>query len=193
MRRKFQGKLLFILLVFGLVLMNFNVPIIPVNAEDNVYEDQYQLEQGGGRFYVVNLTSSADLQINCTAYYKGVFYAYMYDERPIDSHLLRDGSIDALITDQAVAYNETPSLIYSPIINDTVSTVSLNYTAPSTRLYYLEIIVVENGPDTLKLESNYELQAYYIPFIPGYNLEIFASCAVFMVFLIYFKIRKRRG
>ena len=116
----------------------------------------------------------------------------MYDERPLDSHLLPDGSIDASITDQAVAYNETPSLVYSSTINDTVSSVFLNYTAPSIRLYYLEIIVVENGPDTFKLESNYVLQPYYIPFIPGYNIEIFASCAVFIVFLIYFKIRKQR-
>ena len=192
MRRKFQGKLLFLLLVFGLVLMNFSVPITPVSAEDNIYEDQYQLQQGATRFYVVNLTLDANWIINCTAYYKGVFHIYLFDERPTDNHVLRDGSLDASITDQAVAYNETPSLIFSSGLNDTVYSVTLNYTAPSYKLYYLEIIVVENGPDTFRLESNYELQAYYIPFIPGYNVEIFASCAVFIVFLIYFKIRKRK-
>ena len=192
MRRKFQSKLLFVLLIFGFVLMNSSVPIKPVVAEDNIYEDQYQLQQGATRFYIVNLTLDANLQINCTAYYKGVFYVYIFNERPVDNHVLSDGSIDASITDQAVAYNETPSLIYSSSINDTVSSVSLNYTAPTFQLYYLEIIVVENGPDTFKIESNYALQAYYIPFIPGYNLEIFASCAVFIVFLIYFKIRKPR-
>jgi len=192
MRRKFQGKLLFLLLVFGLVLMNFNMSIKPGAAEDNNYVDQYQLQQGAARYYVVNLTADANLFINCTAYFEGVFHAYIFDERPEDRHVLRDGSLDASITDQAVAYNETPSLIFSSDLNDTVNSVTLNYTAPSYKLYYLEIIVVENGPDTFRLESNYELQAYYIPFIPGYNIEIFASCAVLSLFLIYFKIRKRR-
>ena len=192
MRRKFQGKLLFLLLVFGLAFMNFNVPIKPVSAEDNNFVDQYQLQQGTSRLYVVNLTSNANLFINCSAYYKGVFYIYIFDERPLDSHVLRDGSIDASITENAAAYNETPSLVFSEDLNDTVSFITLNYTAPSYRLYYVEIILVENGPDTFRLESSYAMQAYYIPFIPGYNLEILASCAVFAIFLIFFKIRKRR-
>jgi len=187
-----RRKLLFLFLFFGLVTMNFSFPITPVSAEDNNYVDQYQLQQGAARCDVVNLTADADLFINCTAFFKGVFYVYIFDERPEDSHILRDGSLDASITDQAVAYNETPSLIFSSDLNDTVNSVTLNYTAPSYKLYYLEIIVVENGPDTFRLESNYELQAYYIPFIPGYNIEIFASCAVLSLFLIYFKIRKRR-
>ena len=169
MRRNFQGKLLFLLLVFGLALMNFSVPITPVSAEDNIYEDQYQLQQGATRFYVVNLTLDANWIINCTAYYKGVFHIYLFDERPTDNHVLRDGSLDASITDQAVAYNETPSLIFSNNLNDTVNSVTLNYTAPSYQLYYLEIIVVENGPDTFRLESNYALQAYYVPFIPAFH------------------------
>ncbi|QEE15634.1 hypothetical protein DSAG12_01460 [Promethearchaeum syntrophicum] len=193
MRRKFQGKLLFILLIVGMLINNFDDPIILANAEDNIYEDQYQLQQGATRFYVVNLSLNANLQINCTAYYKGVFHVYIFDERPTDNHVLNDGSIDASITDQAVAYNETPSQIFSPNINNTVNSVTLNYTAPSFQLYYLEIIVVENGPDTFKLESNFALQAYYIPFIPGYKLEIFASCAVFIVFFIYFKIKKYKS
>jgi len=188
-----RRKLVFLFLVFGLVTMNFRVPITPVSAEDNNYVDQYQLQQGAARFYVVNLTADADLFINCTAFFKGVFHAYIFDERPEERHVLKDGSLDASITDQAVAYNETPSLIFSSDLNDTVNSVTLNYTAPSYKLYYLEIIVVENGPDTFRLESNYELQAYYIPFIPGYNVEIFASCAVLSLFLIYFKIRKRRN
>jgi len=172
--------------------MNFSIPIKPVAAEDNIYEDSYQLQQGAARFYVVNLTSDANLFINCTAIYKGVFYIYIFDERPEDSHFLRDGSLDVSMTDKAVAYNETPSLIYSESLNDTVSFVSLNYTASSYQLYYLEIVIIENGPDTFRLESSYAMQAYYIPFIPGYNLEILASCAGFAIFLIYFKIRKRK-
>ncbi len=172
--------------------MNFNVPIKPVSAEDNNFVDQYQLQQGTARFYVVNLTSNANLLINCSAYYKGVFYIYIFDERPLDSHVLSDGSIDASITESAAAYNETSSLVFSDDLNDTVSFITLNYTAPVYQLYYVEIILVENGPDTFKLESSYAMQAYYIPFIPGYNLEIFTSCAVFATFLIFFKIRKRR-
>ena len=113
MRRKFQGKLLFLLLVFGLTMMNFSAPINSVSAEEYIYEDQYQLQQGATRFYVVNLTLDANWFINCTAYYKGVFHIYLFDERPTDNHVLRDGSLDASITDQAVAYNETPSLIFS--------------------------------------------------------------------------------
>ena len=192
MRRKFQSKLLFLLLVLGLAFMNFSVPIKPVSAEDNNFVDQYQLQQGTARFYVVNLTSNANLFINCSAYYKGVFYIYIFDERPEYSHFLRDGSINASMTDNSVAYNETPSLIFSESLNDTVSFITLNYTVPSYRLYYVEIILAENGPDTFKLESSYAMQAYYIPFLPGYNLEILTSCAVFATFLIFFKIRKRR-
>ncbi|MBA7570837.1 hypothetical protein ES708_12590 [subsurface metagenome] len=191
MRRKFQCKLLFLLLVFGLALVNFSVPIKPVAAEDNIYVDQYQLQQDATRFYVVNLTSDANWIVNCTAYYKGVFHLYIFDERPTDNHVLRDGSLDASITDQAVAYNETPSLIFSSNLNDTVNSVTLNYTAPSYKLYYLEIIIVEKGPDTFRLESNFELQAYYIPFISGES-RILVICSVFTTFLILFKIMKRR-
>lgn len=192
MRRKKISKLFFLLLLFGLVSMNFSMPIKPGVAEDNQYVDQYQLQQGAVRFYVVNLTIDANLNINCTAYYRGVFHIYIFDERPDINHILKDGSLNASITDQAVAYNETSSLIFSSNLNDTVSSITLNYTAQSHQLYYLEIIIVENSPDTFRLESNYELQAYYIPFIPGFKVDIFASCAIFTVFLIYFKIRKRK-
>ena len=61
-----RRKLLFLFLFFGLVTMNFSVPITPVSAEDNNNVDQYQLQQGAARFYVVNLTADADLFINCT-------------------------------------------------------------------------------------------------------------------------------
>jgi len=172
--------------------MNFNVPIKSVSAEDNNFVDQYQLQQGTSRLYVVNLTSNANLFINCSAYYKGVFYMFIFDERPLEGHVLRDGSIDASITESAAAYNETPSLVFSEELNDTVSFITLNFTAPSYRLYYVEIILVENGPDTFRLESSYTMQAYYVPFIPGYNIEAFASCAISATFLIFLKIRKRR-
>ena len=192
MRRKFQGKLLFLLLVFGLAFINFNVPIKSVSAEDNNFVDQYQLQQGTSRLYVVNLTSNANLFINCSAYYKGVFYMFIFDERPLEGHVLRDGSIDASITESAAAYNETPSLVFSEELNDTVSFITLNFTAPVYQLYYVEIFLIENGPDTFRLESSYAMQAYYVPFIPGYNIEVIASCAISAIFLIFLKIRKQR-
>ena len=40
--------------------MNSSFSIKPVSAEENFYEDQYQLQQGAARFYVVNLTSNAN-------------------------------------------------------------------------------------------------------------------------------------
>lgn len=191
-RSKFQGKIIFLILIIGFLSVSTNSQIKQIIAQESDYVDQFQLQQGATRLYVVNLTSNAHLFLNCTAYYKGIFYIYLFNERPLDNHILSNGSIDASITDMAVVYNETPSLVFSQSLNDTVHSVSLNYTAPSYRLYYIEIILFDNGPDTFRLESSYAMQAYYVPFIPGYNIDFISGCSIFAVFLLYFKVKKQK-
>lgn len=201
MQRKISGKLSFIksILLLSAIFLSLLEGIQIVSAttnEDYTAKEQFILQQGSFRMYLTSLDEGETLSINCTALYHGKFYLYLYDHRPTGDNFLENSTSYPNLGNSLVAYNETPSLVFSEAINDTVYTTFLNYTAGENKLHYLEIRLVENGPDTFLLETytgaeNHEIQAYYVPFIPGYTSYYLGIIVIGSVGGIIYRIQKK--
>lgn len=155
------------------------------------YTEQFQLEQSTARYYVATLHENDTWVLSCAAVYKGVFHLFIFDERPKADFFNEDGQLDDEITKVAVAYNNTPIEIFSITLNDTISFISLEFKASKSMMYYLEIACVQSGPDTFMLNSSHEIQPYFIPFIPGFPVDITLYFSLFTVCVIIV-IRKNK-
>ena len=173
-------KITFTLLIISqaLVFISNGTAQTPIPSA-KLYTEQFRLEQNNIRYYVTALNESQIWEINLTSVYHGIFHLFLFDERPQKEYLTENGTLNSIIYSDCVAYNNTPVIIPSQTIeNDTINFVSLSYTASNNSLYYLMIALVGGtAPDSFILTSNSQVQAYFIPFLPGYPLEWIIICS----------------
>ena len=189
------------ILILGIItcslLFTMTIGITNVSAEfcgeitPQIYSDQFRLENNSARFYVTALNKSDTWAINLTSVFHGIFYMYIFNFRPQQNYIYSNGTIDPNIHTVAEVYNETPVKINSTVlVNDTVNFIQLNFTANSNHLYYLMIALIGgSAPDSFVLYSNQQIQAYFIPFVPGFPVEwIFLGIGL-GISLVWFKHR----
>ncbi|MHA1610507.1 MAG: hypothetical protein ACTSYU_00520 [Promethearchaeota archaeon] len=164
------------------------------NAEQESFSEIFRMENDSSRYYITDLDTNETWSIKLNASYKGIFYIFLFEERPEEELTLDETTSDPLIYDTAVAYNNTPSYLFDSDLNDTISNVCLDYTytGDQTILFFLQIILVENGPDSFQLWSSKEIQPYYIPFIAGYSTIATIGGTVLAFFGIFFVINRKK-
>jgi hypothetical protein len=182
------------LIIGQFLILNSNGAAQQPAPSATLYSEQFRLEQNNIRYYVTALNASQVWEINLTSVYHGIFHLFLFDSRPQKEYLGENGALDSSVYTDSVAYNNTPVVIPSKTIeNDTINFVSLSYTASNDSLYYLMVALVGGtAPDTFILTSNSQVQAYFIPFLPGYPLEwiIVSSMLGFGVVIIKKRIFK---
>ncbi len=184
-----------------LSLTGFCLRIAPITAEtqDPNFSEKFTLENGGTRYIMTHLSDNETWSVNCTAYYTGKFYLFLFDERPIDEYIYRNGSLNPEITTEASTYNMTPAKVYSAEIEANVSSTTLTYTAhlrsyQEAQLFYIQIYCISGGPDAYYIISpDHEIQPYYIPFISAYPAWIFGLCCLVSIGVLTTKKKKQRG
>ena len=189
---KKKGLVLPIIFMMCAVML-FSVDFVSSSSE-TTFTEQFRLENASTRYYLASLEVNETWSINCTALFTGKFYLYIFQDRPEDSsHMLKNGSVDSEILSIALVYNVTPSQIFSETLNETVFFTSLDFKAPTETLYYLQIILIEGGPDTFILSSSVPFQAYYIPFIAGYPANMLLGIILISSGIFFQRIRKQRN
>ncbi|UYP47666.1 hypothetical protein NEF87_003951 [Candidatus Lokiarchaeum ossiferum] len=169
---------------------------VKAETENETYlPEEFIMQQNASRLYLTDLTMNDTWFLNCTAKYQGIFYLYLYNARPTNENFLTENTEYPEIGGALVAYNETPTEVFSAKLNDTVHTITLEYKAPADSLYYLEIRLIENGPDTFVLKSKInnqykDVQAYYIPFIPGYPSIFIITTATLTIIILRRKAKQ---
>jgi hypothetical protein len=189
---RFKVVSFLLLLMIGPIISSDFVHAQTLSAQIS-FREQFRLEEGTVRYYVATLNETSVWTLNCTGIYEGVFYLFIFQNRPRQGFIDPETkNISSEMYENAVAYNNTPTYINSTVVQDlSVSYIELTYTIPKTGLYYMCVVIVENAPDTFLLESNYELQPYFIPFIPGYPTEWIGICSTIMIIgLIQLKKKK---
>ncbi|NVM17690.1 MAG: hypothetical protein HWN80_08235 [Candidatus Lokiarchaeota archaeon] len=122
------------------------------------FEHIDNINDGISVYFLVHLEASENIEINVTHSDNGNFNLFLYDKRPTESFINIDNSLNPDIYDVAINY----SIDDNPYIN---------YTVSASKIYYIELILIENGPDTFFFYcSNDELTRYYLPIIPGYEM-----------------------
>lgn len=166
------SKIFLVLLIFSILF-----PINFVLAKTRfVHEDK--MNEGGSMFFLVDLEEDEEIEVELKAYEDGYFHLYLFDERPTETHVNYDNTIDSDINKDKVAHDKGKH-------------PEINYTAEDDQIYYLQIILEKNGPDFFRLEANKRLTRYYLPQIPGYEVELIMISLILSTGIIIFIIKKK--
>ena len=139
------------------------------------------INDGISVYFLVDLEAGENIEINITHTGDGNFTLFLFGSRPTESYVNIDKTLNPSIFQVALNY----SIDDNPYIN---------YTALESKIYYIELILIDNGPDTFFLNSNIdELTRYYLPIVPGFQVEllIFSSFLSVGLVLILYKRRMR--
>jgi len=155
-----------IIMLFLLIPMTNTIAFIHI---DNVKDGNYV-------FFLIDLEVDENLELNLTHTGSGNFTLFLFNTRPELSYVNDDKTLNENIFTKVVNY----SLDDNPYIN---------FTATELRIYYIEIILISGGPDTFTLTANKDLTRYYLPIIPGFQLEmvIFSLIVALGLIVIFYK------
>ena len=157
--------------------MFFSIPKV------NAFEHIDNIDDGISVYFLIDLDVNDTIEISITHTGAGNFALFLFDTRPQDSYVNLDNTLNPEIYDLAINY----SLLDNPYIN---------YNVSESRIYYIQIVLLENGPDTFLLYCNHDLTRYYLPIIPGYNINLImillAAFSPFILISIKKKIKKTK-
>jgi len=167
MKRKFLAFTLFTLFIL--------IPPVKVSG----FEHIDNINDGISIYFLTHLNNSQTIEINVTHTVDGNFTLFLFDKRPTESFINLDKSLNMRIFDVAINY----SLDDNPYIN---------YTAPVSKIYYIQLILIENGPDTFFLHCNLDsLTRYYLPNISGYSISSLIISLVLVLVIILYRGKKK--
>jgi len=133
------------------------------------YEYSDNINEGISVYYLTALDVGETIEVNVTHLGDGNFNftLFLFDERPLESYVNFDKTLNNEIFNVAINYNldDNPYLYFN---------------ASESKIYYFQLILLDKGPDTFFIYSDKELTQYYLPIIPGYNISLF----LILIFLI---------
>ncbi|MHA1845620.1 MAG: hypothetical protein ACTSWE_15285 [Promethearchaeota archaeon] len=159
------------MLIFLILMLS---PISTVTA----YENVEKISESTSAFFLVNLNKGELLEIKVESLEEGVFGLFLFDERPEETYVNFDGTLNNEIFDKTILYDigKEPKLVYI---------------TENTQIYYIQLILLENGPDTYILTSNKELSRYYLPQLPGYSVPVLLISVISVMILLMMKFKKK--
>ncbi|MFX0071800.1 MAG: Loki-CTERM sorting domain-containing protein [Candidatus Hermodarchaeota archaeon] len=166
-------KFFLIVLIFWLLF-----PICYALSVERDFKFEDRVNEGASRFFMVDLEEDDELEVELDAREDGFFHIFLFDERPEEDHVNYDKTIDDDI------YKED-------ITHDKGKHPDINYTAEDDQIYYIQVILEKNGPDSYKLEANTKLTRYYLPQIPGYQIELLLLTVGLSIGIIVFLVKKK--
>ena len=159
----------------GLAFISLLIFCIP---KVNAFEYIDNIENGISVYFLVSLDAGENLEVNITHSGTGNFTLFLFDSRPYTSYVNLDNSLNPEIFNVAINY----SLSDNPYIN---------YSISEPHIYYIQVLLIENGPDTFFLYCNHELTRYYLPTIPSYNIYLVIATIFLMIPFILILIKKK--
>ncbi|MHA1235264.1 MAG: Loki-CTERM sorting domain-containing protein [Promethearchaeota archaeon] len=153
------------------------IPIVSIFG----FEYIDNINDGISVYFLVDLEAGENIEINVTHTGDGNFTLFLFDSRPSQTYVNDDKTLNPIIFQVALNY----SVDDNPYIN---------YTVSQPKIYYIELILIDNGPDTFFLVSNIDdLTRYYLPIVPGFQVEllIISSFLTIGLILILYKRRMR--
>ena len=153
--------------------------VLPITNVKSFTHIDY-IKDGNYAFFLFDLGEGNSTEISVTHDANGNFTLFLFDKRPTESYVKSDKTLDHKIFSHINKNNY--SLSDNPY---------LNFTAPQTKIYYIEVILVGNGPDSYTLTSNEDLTRYYLPIIPGFRLEYIMFSIILTLSVIFILSKKK--
>ncbi|HUW89415.1 MAG TPA: hypothetical protein VMV43_02740 [Candidatus Nanopelagicaceae bacterium] len=153
------------------------IPIVSIFG----FEHVDNINDGISVYFLVDLEEGENIEINVTHTGDGNFTLFLFGSRPTQSYVNDDKTLNPIIFQVALNY----SIDDNPYIN---------YTVSQSKIYYIELVLINNGPDTFFLRTNLDkLTRYYLPIVPGFQVEllILSSFLTLGLVLLLYKRRMR--
>ena len=164
-------------LAFILCFLLFLLPIINVKGNSGyIYNKPEKIEVSSPIFFLFPLDVNESVQIQISREKIGNISLFLFDTRPINSYIYPNLTLNQDIYDIKIALN----ISQNPFIN---------YTASQNKIFYVEILIFNNGSDIITVRSTKSLTRYYLPQIPGFPLFMIIGSLFFptLILLIYRK------
>ncbi len=144
------------------------------------YEFRDKITDTTSLFFLVALDKDQDdnLLISLTHEGDGEFYIFLFNFRPNKTNVNIDKTFNNEIFAAALLYNE--------------SALNYTHTEDTALIYYIQIVLLNGGPDFFTLNSNLTLVRYYLPSLPGFPVEIMLISSIISIGLIIIIIKKKR-
>ncbi|MFX0031801.1 MAG: hypothetical protein ACFE8V_00635 [Promethearchaeota archaeon] len=161
-------------LVFPLIILSLLVWFPTVQG----YQYSDNINEGISVFFLIALDEGETIEVNVTHSGTGNFTMFLFNQRPVDSYVSFDKTLNREIFNIAINFSleENPYMYYN---------------ATESKIYYFQIILLDDGPDTYFIYSDKELTRYYLPIIPGYHVLLVSSLIIMISGLLAFKFRKK--
>ncbi|MBY9015480.1 MAG: hypothetical protein KGD68_07295 [Candidatus Lokiarchaeota archaeon] len=151
------------------------IPIVSIFG----FEHIDNINDGISVYFLVDLEEGENIEINITHIEDGNFTLFLFGSRPTQSYVNDDKTLNPTIFEVALNY----SIDDNPYIN---------YTVSQSKIYYIELILIDNGPDTFFLRTNIdELTRYYLPIVPGFQVELLIISSFLTVGLVLILYKRR--
>jgi hypothetical protein len=142
------------------------------------FEFKDKVNGGISVFFLVDLDVGENIVLSVSHEGDGNFMLFFFDTRPFESHVNLDKTLNPTIFDMSIAY-------------DLSENPALNFTASQHQIYYMQIILLETDSDTFTLSSTKDLTRYYLPQIPGFQLEFIAISLLLSSIIVMVVIKKK--
>ena len=142
------------------------------------YEYSDNINEGISVYYLTALDLGETIEVNVTHLGDGNFTLFLFDERPLESYVNFDKTLNKEIFNIAINYSldENPYLFFN---------------ASESKIYYFQLTLLDTGPDTFFIYSDKELTRYYLPIIPGYNLLLLGLMIPLIIGLLVLISKKK--
>ncbi len=151
------------------------IPIVSIFG----FEHVDNINDGISVYFLVDLEAGENIELNITHTGDGNFTLFIFGSRPTQSYVNDDKTLNPIIFQIALNY----SIDDNPYIN---------YTVSQSKIYYIEVILIDNGRDTFFLRSNIdELTRYYLPIVPGFQVELLIISSFLTVGLVLILYKRR--
>ncbi|MFX0025115.1 MAG: hypothetical protein ACFE8M_01780 [Candidatus Hermodarchaeota archaeon] len=143
------------------------------------YEYSDNINEGISAYYLTALDAGETIEVNVTHLEDdGNFTLFLFDERPLESYVNFDKTLNYEIFNIAINYSldDKPYLFYN---------------ASESKIYYFQLILLDFGPDTFFIYSDKELTRYYLPIISGYHLLLLTILIPFISGILLFIHKKK--
>ena len=176
------------ILVASILMVFFLMPSTAATAQTEGFQFQDKVTDTTSLFFLVALDVDQDdnLLISITHEGNGDFNLFLFNFRPNKTNVNIDKTFNNEIYGAALMYDQSDT----PELNYTHTAIAPE--DPKSLIYYVQIVLLNGGPDFFTLESNLLLVRYYLPALPGYSLEMMLISSMISVAIVIIFIRRRR-
>jgi hypothetical protein len=142
------------------------------------FEHVDSINEGISVYFLTSMNQNSTLEISVTHLNSGTFALFLFDTRPSKDYVNLDKTLNPEIYSVCINY----SLANNPYIN---------YSILETKIYYIQLLLLDNGPDTFFLICNVDLTRYYLPIIPGYDIPLILLLNIGLIGVIIIQFKKK--